>query len=31
MVPVIMHALKSKATMGEIHETLRRAQNWSFR
>lgn len=31
MVPVIMHALKSKATMGEIHEAMRRAQNWSFR
>ncbi len=31
MVPVIMHALKNKATMGEIHEALRRAQNWSFR
>jgi methylmalonyl-CoA mutase N-terminal domain/subunit len=31
MVPVIMHALQSKATMGEIHEAMRRAQNWSFR
>lgn len=31
MVPVIMHALKSKATMGEIHSALRRAQNWAFR
>jgi len=31
MVPVIMNALESKATMGEIHEAMRRAQNWSFR
>ena len=31
MVPVIMNALKSKATMGEIHEAMRQAQNWSFR
>jgi methylmalonyl-CoA mutase N-terminal domain/subunit len=31
IVPVIMHALQSKATMGEIHEAMRRAQNWSFR
>jgi methylmalonyl-CoA mutase, N-terminal domain len=31
MVPVIMNALRSKATMGEIHEAMRRAQSWSFR
>ena len=31
MVPVIMNALESKVTMGEIHEAMRRAQNWSFR
>ena len=31
MVPVIMHALRSNATMGEIHEAMRNAQNWSFR
>ena len=31
MVPVIMNALRHNATMGEIHETLRQAQNWSFR
>ena len=31
MVPVIMNALKNKATMGEIHEAMRQAQNWSFR
>lgn len=30
MVPVIMNALKNKATMGEIHEAMRKAQNWSF-
>ncbi len=31
MVPVIMNALKNKATLGEIHEAMRQAQNWSFR
>ncbi len=31
MVPVIMNALKNKATMGEIHEAMRQAQSWSFR
>lgn len=31
MVPVIMNALKARATMGEIHEAMRRAQGWSFR
>jgi methylmalonyl-CoA mutase, N-terminal domain len=31
MVPVIMNALKNKATMGEIHEAMRQAQGWSFR
>ena len=31
MVPVIMNALKNKATMGEINEAMRKAQNWSFR
>lgn len=31
MVPVIMSALKCRATMGEIHEAIRRAQNWKFR
>lgn len=31
MVPPIMNALKNKATMGEIHEAMRKAQNWSFR
>jgi methylmalonyl-CoA mutase N-terminal domain/subunit len=31
MVPVIMNALKNKATMGEIHEAMRQAQDWSFR
>lgn len=31
MVPVIMNALRNKATMGEIHESMRQAQNWSFR
>jgi len=31
MVPVIMDALKNKATMGECHEAMRKAQNWSFR
>ena len=28
MVPVIMHALRCKATMGEIHEAMRRAHGW---
>jgi methylmalonyl-CoA mutase N-terminal domain/subunit len=28
MVPVIMNALKQRATMGEIHEAMRRAQGW---
>jgi methylmalonyl-CoA mutase N-terminal domain/subunit len=31
MVPAIMNALKNQATMGEIHEAMRLAQNWSFR
>lgn len=31
MVPVLMDALKNKATMGECHEAMRKAQNWSFR
>ena len=31
MVPVIMNALRNSATMGEIHEAMRNAQNWSFR
>ena len=31
MVPVIMNALRNNATMGEIHEAMRNAQNWSFR
>lgn len=31
MVPLIMNALKCRATMGEIHEAMRRAQNWKFR
>ena len=31
MVPVIMHALRHNATMGEIHEAMRNAQKWSFR
>jgi methylmalonyl-CoA mutase, N-terminal domain len=31
MLPSIMNALKNKVTMGEIHEAMRRAQNWSFR
>ncbi len=31
MVPVIMHALRRKATMGEIHEAMRRAQGWKGR
>jgi methylmalonyl-CoA mutase N-terminal domain/subunit len=28
MVPVIMHALRAKATMGEINEAMRRAHGW---
>jgi len=28
MVPAIMHALRAKATMGEIHEAMRRAHGW---
>jgi methylmalonyl-CoA mutase, N-terminal domain len=28
MVPVIMHALQARATMGEIHEAMRRAHGW---
>jgi methylmalonyl-CoA mutase, N-terminal domain len=28
MVPVIMHALRGKATMGEIHAAMRRAHGW---
>ena len=28
MVPIIMHALRAKATMGEIHEAMRRAHGW---
>jgi len=31
MVPVIKHALFNKATMGEIHEAMRRAHGWNFR
>jgi methylmalonyl-CoA mutase N-terminal domain/subunit len=31
MVPVLMDALKNKVTMGECHEAMRKAQNWSFR
>ena len=31
MVPVIMNALRSNVTMGEIHQAMRNAQNWSFR
>ncbi|NKB36842.1 MAG: methylmalonyl-CoA mutase [Gammaproteobacteria bacterium] len=31
MVPIIMNALRNKATMGEIHEAMRQAQDWSFR
>lgn len=31
MVPVLMEALKSKVTMGECHEAMRRAQGFSFR
>ncbi len=28
MVPVIMHALRARATMGEINEAMRRAHGW---
>ena len=28
MVPVIMHALRARATMGEINEAMRKAQGW---
>ncbi len=28
MVPVLMHALRAKATMGELNEAMRRAQGW---
>ena len=31
MVPVIMNALRNNVTMGEIHEAMRNAQNWSFK
>lgn len=31
MVPVLMHALRNKVTMGECHEAMRQAQDWSFR
>ena len=31
MVPVLMNALENKVTMGECHEAMRQAQNWSFR
>jgi methylmalonyl-CoA mutase N-terminal domain/subunit len=31
MVPVLMDALQNKVTMGECHEAMRQAQNWSFR
>jgi methylmalonyl-CoA mutase, N-terminal domain len=31
MVPVIMHALRAKATMGEIHDAMRRAHGWKRR
>ena len=31
MVPVLMNAVKNKVTMGECHEAMRQAQNWSFR
>lgn len=31
MIPIIMHALRAKATMGEIHQAMRSAQAWSFR
>jgi methylmalonyl-CoA mutase N-terminal domain/subunit len=28
MVPVLMHALRAKATMGELNEAMRRAHGW---
>jgi methylmalonyl-CoA mutase, N-terminal domain len=28
MVPVLMHALRAKATMGELNEAMRRADGW---
>ena len=28
LVPAIMHALRAKATMGEIHEAMRQAHGW---
>lgn len=31
MVPVLMRAVQAGATMGECHEAMRQAQNWSFR
>ena len=31
MVPLLMNALQNKVTMGECHEAMRNAQNWSFR
>ena len=31
MVPVLIHALKNKVTMGECHEAMRQAQGFSFR
>jgi methylmalonyl-CoA mutase N-terminal domain/subunit len=31
MVPAIMNALRCNATMGEIHEAMRRAQGWRYR
>ena len=31
MVPVLMDALENRVTMGEAHEAMRKAQQWSFR
>lgn len=31
MVPVLAHALENKVTIGECHEAMRMAQDWSFR
>jgi methylmalonyl-CoA mutase N-terminal domain/subunit len=28
MVPVLMHALRAQATMGELHDAMRRAHGW---
>ena len=28
MVPVLMHALRAKATMGELNDAMRRAHGW---